>query len=335
MLFQKDSSWYVCTGSLISGENHFLTNEHCINSQAITDTLQVRFNYQYTTCNGSILDSYDTYYGDAFLIANYDYDFSLVTLFGDPQATHGFLELEPRDMILNETVYIAQHPGGLPKRYDDGLVVDPVADGMTADSDFGYQVDTEGGSSGSPVLSMDSHKVVGLHHLGGCHTAWAQNQGVLMGKIYPIIEPYLPFGEGNLLAYIPVTPCKIVDTRDTSESIIDTSSVRDFHVYGDGGTIGAQGGNPGGCASPLGEPYAAHISVAAVDPTGKGNIKAFPVGTSETAGLTVNFASIGTNLNNAGTVKTSLGTGPDISLSAQYAGAHATVQVLGYYYPKH
>jgi hypothetical protein len=102
MYYQKGTTWYLCTGSLISEENHFLSNEHCVNSQAIVDTLQVRFNYQYTTCDGSTLAAYDTYYGDAFLVSHYNYDCSLMTLSGDPQATYGYLDLDPRDMVLNE-----------------------------------------------------------------------------------------------------------------------------------------------------------------------------------------------------------------------------------------
>jgi V8-like Glu-specific endopeptidase len=195
MHYKKGTIWYLCTGSLVSEEDHFLSNEHCVNSQAIVDTLQVRFNYQYTTCGGNTLADYDTYYGDTFLVSNYNYDCSLMTLSGNPQATYGYLELDPRDMVLNETVYIPQHPGGRPMEYDSNIVNDPVADGNTANCDFGYQVDTEGGSSGSPVLSMSDHKVVGLHHFGGCENPPDfQNQGVLMKNVYPIIEPYLPAG---------------------------------------------------------------------------------------------------------------------------------------------
>jgi len=194
MYYQKGTLWYLCTGSLVSEENHFLSNEHCVNSQAIVDTLQVRFNYQYTTCGGSTVAAYDTYYGDAFLVSHFDYDCSLMTLSGNPQATYGNLDLDPRDMVLNETIYIAQHPGGRPMEYDSNIVNDPVANGRTTDSDFGYHVDTEGGSSGSPVLSMSDHKVVGLHHWGLCTATDGQNQGVLMKHVYPIIEPYLPAG---------------------------------------------------------------------------------------------------------------------------------------------
>ena len=101
--------------------------------------------------------------------------------------------------------------------------------------------------------------------------------------------------EGDL-AYTPVTPCKIVDTRNTVAGIIGANTQRDFRVFGDGGTIGAQGGNPAGCPSPLGEPLAAHINMVAVNPTGKGNLTAFPVGTGQNRGLSVNYNKIDTNL---------------------------------------
>ena len=51
---------------------------------------------------------------------------------------------------------------------------------------------------------------------------------------------------------------------------------RNFYVYGSAATITAQGGNAAGCPAPLGEPRAAHINMVAVDPTGKGNLQAFP-----------------------------------------------------------
>jgi V8-like Glu-specific endopeptidase len=335
MLYQKGSSFFLCTGSLISAENHFLTNEHCVDSQIVTDTLQVRFNFQYTTCDGFNLASYDTYYGDAFLVADFDYDLSLLTLFGNPQAKYGYLELEPRAMVLNELVYIPQHPGGGEKKYDEGPVVDPVAFGRTFNSDFGYQVDTLGGSSGSPVLSLNSHKVVGLHHFGGCFTTppFGQNQGVLMSNIYPIIEPFLPSAESDELAYTPVTPCRIVDTRNTSAGMIGASTQRNFRVFGSGSAISSQGGAAAGCPSPLGEPLAAHINVIAVDPTGKGNLQAFPVGAGSGAGLTVNYNTIDTNLANAGTVKTVTGGGADFTVASNFASAHTVIDVMGYYYP--
>ena len=220
--------------------------------QSVIQTDQVRFNYQYNTCGGGNLASYDTYYGDAFLVADYNDACSLVVLSGNPQSTYGYLELEPREMLLIETVYIPQHPGGAPKKYDDGLVVGPVANGRGFNSDFGYQVDTEGGSSGSPLLSMDKHYVVGLHHFGGCNPLppFSQNQGVLMSNVYPIIEPLLPSAGSDELVYTPVTSCRIVDTRNAG-GIIGAFGGRNFYVHGSAATISAQGGNAAGCPAPL------------------------------------------------------------------------------------
>ena len=135
------------------------------------------------------------------------------------------------------------------------------------------------------------------------------------------------------LLYTPVTPCRIVDTRKTSAGIIGASTQRDFHVFGSGGTISAQGGNSAGCPSPLGEPLAAHINMVAVNPTGKGNLQAFPVGAGTGAGLSVNYNTIDTNLANAGTVKTVTGSGADITVASNFSSAHTVIDVLGYYYP--
>jgi hypothetical protein len=140
---------------------------------------------------------------------------------------------------------------------------------------------------------------------------------------------YYPDGE---LLYTPVTPCRIIDTRKTSAGIIGASTQRNFNVFGSGDTITAQGGNPAGCSSPLGEPLAAHVNMIAVNPTGKGNLQAFPLGAGAGAGLSVNYNTINTNLANAGTVKTTAGTGPDITVASNFSSAHTVMDVLGYYY---
>ncbi len=47
MLFQmSDGGWYLCTGSLVSPYNHFLTNNHCIEDEHAASTLEVRWRYQ-------------------------------------------------------------------------------------------------------------------------------------------------------------------------------------------------------------------------------------------------------------------------------------------------
>jgi hypothetical protein len=140
-------------------------------------------------------------------------------------------------------------------------------------------------------------------------------------------------GTAKDFLYTPVAPCRIVDTRNTSAGIIGASTQRNFRVYGSGGTMSAQGGNPAGCSSPLGQPLAAHINMVAVNPTGKGNLQAFPVGAGTGAGLSVNYNTIDTNLANAGTVKTVTGSGADITVASNFSSAHTAIDVLGYYYP--
>ena len=144
----------------------------------------------------------------------------------------------------------------------------------------------------------------------------------LLGYYYP---------DGDLL-YTAVPPCRIVDTRKAG-GLIGASTQRDFHVYGSGSTINAQGGNSAGCSAPMGEPLAAQINMVAVNPTGKGNLQAYAVGAGPGAGLSVNYNTIDTNLANAGTVKTVTGAGPDISVASNFSSAHTVIDVLGYYYP--
>ena len=140
---------------------------------------------------------------------------------------------------------------------------------------------------------------------------------------------YYPMGN---LRYTPITPCRIVDTRNTAAGIIGAFAQRNYHVFGSAATISAQGGNAAGCPSPAGEPLAAHINLIAVDPTGKGNLQAFPLGAGPGAGLSVNYNTIDTNLANAGNVGTVTGTGPDITVTSRFSSAHAVISLLGYYY---
>jgi hypothetical protein len=72
-------------------------------------------------------------------------------------------------VIENQLMVIIQHPAGRPKQVsiDNCKVFGAQVAGVTpALTDFGHGCDTLGGSSGSPVLDIQTGRVLGLHHLG-------------------------------------------------------------------------------------------------------------------------------------------------------------------------
>ena len=166
-----------------------------------------------------------------------------------------------------------------------------------------------------------------------CMDEFTANQGARMDVQVELYKPSLiSCGGQDDLSYTPVPPCRIVDTRKSGGKI-GAYTQRNFYVYGSAGTISGQGGNAAGCTAPLGEPRAAHINMVAVDPSGKGNLQAFPKGAGPGAGMTVNYNAIDTNLANAGSVKTSVNTGTDITVYSGVSATHTVIDVLGYYYP--
>jgi hypothetical protein len=99
-----------------------------------------------------------------------------------------YLEIDNILPSLDDAIYIPQHPSGGDMELaifdssrfagDVGGLCHISSTGMGGNdntcsvygadfNDFAYICDTEGGSSGAPVMSADTHKVVGLHHCGG------------------------------------------------------------------------------------------------------------------------------------------------------------------------
>ena len=68
----------------------------------------------------------------------------------------------------------------------------------------------------------------------------------------------------------------------------------------------------------------------AVNPTGKGNLQAFPVGAGTGVGLSVNYNTIDTNLDNASTVQKDTGTGQDICVASNFSSVQTVIDFLGY-----
>jgi hypothetical protein len=134
-------------------------------------------------------------WGDRVVVTNRPYDFTLFTVehFAAIEK-FGNLVLDTRRPNRKQELYIPQHPAGEPMRISGArgeragtcAVVDNAYDGYARDSDVSYYCDTEGGSSGSPVLSRYTDKVVALHHFGGC-----PNSGVRADVLHNKIKAWI------------------------------------------------------------------------------------------------------------------------------------------------
>lgn len=168
----------LCTAFRVGPHNRLLTNHHCLDSSRQARRTEVWFNYQCATCGGWAVYRPTKVRGDRVLDTDGVLDYTLFTV-DDFAAVerYGYLELDPEPPEAGDELYIPQHPRGLPARVAIGsdrdrggscAVTDPRAHGYGWFTDVSYYCDTDGGSSGSPVLSRGSHQVVALHHFGGC-----------------------------------------------------------------------------------------------------------------------------------------------------------------------
>jgi len=167
----------LCTSWRVGPNNRMLTNNHCFTTSAEAYDSEVWFNYQCATCRGYDVFQPTKVWGSKVLSTDHVYDYTLFTVddFGAVQK-FGYLTLDTARPAKGQELYVPQHPAGEPTRIAGSLgekagncsVADPNYTGYAAGSDVSYYCDTEGGSSGSPVISRATNKVVALHHFGGC-----------------------------------------------------------------------------------------------------------------------------------------------------------------------
>ncbi|MCH2034338.1 MAG: trypsin-like peptidase domain-containing protein [Tenacibaculum sp.] len=166
-----------CTGWLLGSEGHLMTNNHCIGSSSAAQNTDFIFNYQQASCTGSANATSDVVASSAtFIKTSSSLDYTLVKLPTNPTSTYGYLSLSSAVTAAGDRIYIPQHPGGRRKEISVKTDVDATSGGFSrvfqSSSGSGQQVryyaDTEGGSSGSPVLDFNSNLVVAIHNTGGC-----------------------------------------------------------------------------------------------------------------------------------------------------------------------
>jgi len=163
-----------CTGWIVSCASDMITNEHCVGSQSEVDQTTALFLDESQDCSGSGNLEPIAVPGDRFSVSNAGLDYSIWSLDSsgeDPAGRFGVLDLDPEPPDPSDSVYIPQHPGGGPKLVawsDDAgpsgrCQIDP---GDSSGEQVSYTCDTSAGSSGSPVLSARSNRVIALHRSG-------------------------------------------------------------------------------------------------------------------------------------------------------------------------
>lgn len=168
----------LCTAWRVGPENRMITNNHCVANREETSDVEVWFNYQCAECGGYDVFRPTKVWLSELLATDRTLDFSVFSVTDFPLVQKfGYLELDLRRPAKGEELYIPQHPAGAPAmvaissdrdRAGNCAVESDSYDGYADDTDISYYCDTEGGSSGSPVLSRRTNKVIALHHFGGC-----------------------------------------------------------------------------------------------------------------------------------------------------------------------
>ncbi len=241
-----------CTGWLIGNAGHLMTNQHCITSAADAANTDYEFMAEGLTCatncaTGNACPGPIVATSATLVQVDANLDFSLVLLPVNASATYGFLRLRNALPATDERIYLPGHPALWGKRIVSasdhpvdgsgfceisGTSEPPCVAGATY-TDVGYFCDTQGGSSGSPVISYVDHKVVSLHHCrstAGCTaTGGDPNVGVPIPNIITALGPNLPPGS----VFDPAGTVKLDKDRYGCVSTINIE-VRDDSLIGTG-----------------------------------------------------------------------------------------------------
>lgn len=135
--------------------------------------------------------------------------------------------------------------------------------------------------------------------------------------------------------FVPTSPCRIVDTRNTSALPILAGVRLDFKVrnyYASGNLVspGSGQGGSSGCGIPT-TATSVFLSVVAINPSANGHITLWAFGTTQPISSSMNV-SAGETENNG--LFGLIGTGAyDLSLKAAFLAAHYVVDVSGYTIP--
>jgi hypothetical protein len=214
---------YLCTGTLLNnfaqdGTPYFLTANHCVNSQAVAQTVEAYWFYQTTSCNSGILRNWVHSPPGANLLATQgSNDFAFLRLQTNPPGGAFFSGWTSVAQSAGTNVFGLHHPDGyIPPSVNSYL---RRSTGSIANTTFGclgltngYEVgwtsgSTEPGSSGSGLFTSNGHYLVGVLSCGPAPPT-CNNPGAGYSKFanfYPLIRQYIYSGTPSAPIATPAT----------------------------------------------------------------------------------------------------------------------------------
>jgi hypothetical protein len=238
------------SGSSIGSGNKFMTNWHVLREGENLKNGEIWFNWINESCDPAsprkepvrletdkllAIGASGARDYAVFTIKAFDFENAHVkTLFGG-------LKIRESRPDLGEAIYIPQYgDGGLRPMYIASYHEDDPATVTTSNNDWvKYNADTQGGSSGSPVIAVKDNEIVGLHS-----TAFGKENGgtspvLLFNEIGDLLRENNEsiIGEGNVTAFnIGINPFETasieVDFGDKGKIVpFDTVKLEHFATY--------------------------------------------------------------------------------------------------------
>jgi hypothetical protein len=143
--------------------------------------------------------------------------------------------------------------------------------------------------------------------------------------------PQKTFGDSDRdLLFVPVTPCRIIDTRVAGGAIAaNTTRAFDVTAVADYSFQGGASGNCGGAGS-AGSYAAAAINFTVVTPSAAGYITAFPFGAAQPLAATVNYTA-GDIRGNFAVVRLDQSAASNEMSVYSFAQTHLVADIVGYF----
>ncbi|MGZ5443332.1 MAG: trypsin-like serine peptidase [Thermoanaerobaculia bacterium] len=189
----------TCSGFLAGDQGHMITNVHCIASAAEVKNVIFEFGAEESSCPGTIncddikkapAERFER--GAHWIGSDPTIDVAIVKVPSHYAQTYGYLRLRRTGPSMYENLAVIQHPRGESRKYTIDNIRSTTSAACVAGlaSTVAYMADTRGGSSGSPVISLQpagDSAVIAVHECVGC-----PNRGISSSLVVEKLGHLLP-----------------------------------------------------------------------------------------------------------------------------------------------